>query len=379
MKLGHQIGMLMMHLCLYPGPAGQAAEQDYAPVMPLAAQSLLLDLAVSGSRLLAAGERGHILYSDDGGSDWYQSRVPTRQMLTSICFVDGRRGWAAGHDGLILASDDAGETWRIQRNGLVHQEQLDLEQREAAHKEVTRLEQALHNADSGDDIAELEMALTDAKLQLEDAELTLQESPYAPPLMDIWFQDKDHGWTVGAFGTLLATSDGGHHWKDRSLDLDNPEELHLNTVVGDGAGRVFVAGERGVMFRSLDAGQTWQPIAAGYEGSWFGALYNSSDDVLLAFGLRGQLYRSPDFGAHWRALQSGTQMTLTGGSISEDESIVIVGSVGTVLHSVDGGHTFIQQQLPQRPSLSAGLRWANLLLLAGQGGVHKLPLETSPQ
>ena len=78
----------------------------YAPIMPLAQRSLLLDIAAAGERVLMAGERGHILNSDDRGASWLQARVPTTQMLTGIHFVDNERGWAVGHDGLILVSGD---------------------------------------------------------------------------------------------------------------------------------------------------------------------------------------------------------------------------------------------------------------------------------
>ena len=112
------------------------AATHYAPEMPLAPRSLLLDLAKAGERIVVVGEYGHILFSDDLGQSWTQSRVPTTQMLTGIHFVDDTRGWAVGHDGLVLVSDDRGETWRVQRDGLAAQQQANLEQREAAHRRV---------------------------------------------------------------------------------------------------------------------------------------------------------------------------------------------------------------------------------------------------
>lgn len=148
-------------------------------------------------------------------------------------------------------------------------------------------------------------------LDLEDAELALEEPPFASPLMDIWFQDQDRGWAVGAFGELLTTTDGGRRWVSTPTAVANPEELHLNTVTGDGAGRVFIAGEEGLMFRSLDGGQHWERLQSAYPGSWFGALYSAATDALLVFGLQGQLHRSDDFGGRWRALASGTEMTST--------------------------------------------------------------------
>ena len=80
---------------------------------PAAVHSLLLDVARAGERLVAVGERGHVLLSDDAGRSWRQARtVPSRTMLTAVAFVDASHGWAVGHDEIILCTADGGETWR---------------------------------------------------------------------------------------------------------------------------------------------------------------------------------------------------------------------------------------------------------------------------
>src|SRR6187402_2479303 len=126
-----------------------------AEIEPLAAQSLLLDLAVAGTRIVAVGERGHILLSDDQGATWRQAKsVPTRTMLTAVYFADAEYGWAVGHDETILNTLDGGETW-------------------------TR-------------------------------------SHFAPesqqPLLDLWFANRISGIAVGAYGAYFTTNDGGRNW-----------------------------------------------------------------------------------------------------------------------------------------------------------------------
>ena len=253
--------------------AGAVAATEYAPLMPRAAQALLLDIAAAGNRAVVAGARGHILYSDDDGSSWQQAKVPTAQMLTGIHFVDSRHGWAVGHDGIIVASDDGGANWRVQRDGIAVQQQTNIELREEARQRTRELERAIATDDAVDR-ATVQQQLEDAVMDLEDAELALQEAVFTSPLMDVWFLDQRHGWAVGAFGTLLATADGGQHWKSQSGLVNNPDEFHLNTVTGDSTGRVFIAGEGGVMYRSLDSGKTWESLKPVYEGSWFGAIYS---------------------------------------------------------------------------------------------------------
>lgn len=350
-----------------------SAASDTAPIMRLADKSLLLDIDTAGPRLVVAGERGHILFSDDNGTSWTQGTVPTSQMLTAVHFVDDRYGWAVGHDGLILASDDAGSSWRIQRDGLAAQHQLNLELREQALHQIEVIESELQQtAEQVEGRAEAELALEDARMDLEDANLALEEDVFTSPLMDIWFQDRDHGWAIGAFGTILATNDGGRHWSSIAQRIDNPDEFHLNSVTGDGHGRVFIAGEGGVLFRSDNGGKSWKSLPHFYDGSWFGLLYHPGEMTLLVFGLQGTLYRSIDFGETWSMVPNDIHITLSGGTVSDSGNIIIAGGVGTVLKSTDAGASFRATAIPDRLSLSGAQEHSGQILLVGQGGIKTL-------
>jgi len=344
------------------------ATTDHAAIMPLAQHSLLLDITHAGERIVTVGERGHILYSDDRGNSWSQAQVPTTQMLTAVHFYNSQRGWAVGHDGLILVSDDGGKKWRIQRDGIAAQHQANLQAREHAYQLIEKLQIQLASAED-DQRPRLELALEDARMDLEDADLALAEAVFTSPLMDVWFTDDRRGWAVGAFGTLLATDNGGRSWENHAQSLDNPDEFHLNAITGDGQGRLVIAGEGGMIFRSLDKGSNWQAIEPFYAGSWFGLLYNPADQSLLAFGLRGNLYRSTDFADSWEALAVDNHVTLAGGGISADGAIALVGSVGTLLQSRDGGKTFSTGMLADRLSLSSALYSGDHLIMVGQGGI----------
>ncbi|MBV8306053.1 MAG: glycosyl hydrolase, partial [Gammaproteobacteria bacterium] len=82
-------------LALLPGVAAAAAPQPPAEPARLAAQSLLIALAAAGPRLVAVGDRGVVVLSDDGAAHWRQAqRVPTQVLLTGVCFFDAQRGIA---------------------------------------------------------------------------------------------------------------------------------------------------------------------------------------------------------------------------------------------------------------------------------------------
>src|SRR4029077_14681745 len=86
-----------------PGAAARAGFVDVldtpAQISPLASRSLLQAVTKAGSRLIAVGQRGHIVVSSDGGKTWKQASVPVSSDLTAVFFADGMNGWAVGHDG----------------------------------------------------------------------------------------------------------------------------------------------------------------------------------------------------------------------------------------------------------------------------------------
>ena len=61
--------------------AAPASDAVYAIESAKAAKSLMLDVVHAGKRLVAVGDRGHILYSDDQGATWMQAKVPTLSLI----------------------------------------------------------------------------------------------------------------------------------------------------------------------------------------------------------------------------------------------------------------------------------------------------------
>ena len=314
---------LSLGLGLFAATAGAADDGPtpqtvYSQTSNKASHSLLIDIAKAGPRLVAVGERGHILFSDDQGQSWTQARVPSRQLLTAVYFADAKHGWAVGHDAQILASSDGGATW---------------------------------------------------SKQFEDPS---RESP----LLDVWFLDSRHGLAVGAYGSLFETTDGGAHWQDVAERLDNPDQYHLNGIAAVKDAGLFIVGEQGSMFRSRDAGQTWEHLDGPYEGSLFGAIGTARADTLLVYGLRGNLYRSSDFGSTWQAIalqgeRGALEFGLASATLLEDGSLVLVGNGGSVLRSTDDGQSFSVFNRPDRIALSGVSGQADgQLILVGQGGAR---------
>ena len=113
------LASLFCLLSVTAGASAQLPDLLELPAEPSASalKHLILDIASAGDRLVAVGEYGNILYSDDQGISWRQAQVPVQVTLTAVHFPTANKGWAVGHDAVILHSEDTGETWRKQLDG----------------------------------------------------------------------------------------------------------------------------------------------------------------------------------------------------------------------------------------------------------------------
>ncbi len=282
--------------------------------MPLALDSLMLDITRSENGFVAVGERGQVLVSKDG-QQWIQAaHVPTRSTLTSV-FSLGNRLWAAGHDAVIITSGDAGNTWTLQN--------FDPDRQQA--------------------------------------------------VMDIVFTDRDNGMAIGSYGLFLRSHNGGYSWEDETVDADN--EYHLNAMVRLDDARLMIAGEAGYSYRSEDGGDSWVVLQLPYEGSMWGAIKTRNGCVLF-YGLRGHVQESCDFGNSWQEIKTGTLASISGAAIS-DGLLLLVANSGTLL-TRNGAGPFSAQQHDSGVDFAAALAVGNgQFLLVGEQGVHHFPVTGS--
>src|SRR2546427_9211461 len=66
-------------------------------VSPLAPRRLLNAAAFAGQRMVAAGQRGHIVFSDDQGKTWTQAHAPGGSDPPPPSFPPTQPGRAGGH------------------------------------------------------------------------------------------------------------------------------------------------------------------------------------------------------------------------------------------------------------------------------------------
>lgn len=311
----------------------------------LAAQRQITALAAVGStRLVAVGQRGHVLLSDDGGANWKQSPLPISSDLTAVQFVTPQKGFAVGHDGVVLTSDDGGQQWRKLLDGKALNERVfqQLQEQPASEARDRLLGEAQRNADAGPD----------------------------KPLLDLYFSSAQDGFVVGAYNLLARTQDGGKTWESWYDRSDNTDKLFNLYAIRAHKGTLFIAGEGGVLMKLDSTRQRFVRLETGYKGSFFGLL--DTGDALIAHGMRGNALISRDGGTSWTALATGLQGSITASAKGPDGSLWLVDQIGRVVRSSDDGAHFKPVNLPTSVPLAAVQVTANTLVLAGARGLRSV-------
>ena len=283
--------------------------------MPLATDSLLADITRANDRLVAVGERGHVLISDDDGGTWNQIPVPTREMLTGVSFSDRLHGCAVGHRNTILVTRDGGNTWSLKK----------------------------------------------------------PESTFEIIFLDVLLLNNETGFAVEAYGEYWETGDGGTTWSQRWI---TEEELHFNAIAAGGDGTLYIAGESGMLLRSDDRGATWTILDSPYYGSYHGLRPLGANEVLI-YGLRGNIYASPDRGETWKASPVEPEVLVSGCAVIDDERPLLIGQSGMFfLRSADGGGFVSHREVEFDKGVQAVLAADGALIAVGNTGVHRIERAT---
>ncbi|HEU0203179.1 MAG TPA: YCF48-related protein [Burkholderiaceae bacterium] len=329
-----------------------------ARMSALAPHVMLLGIAIAGERLVAVGERGVIVWSEDAGTTWRQAQVPVSVTLTAVAFADARKGWAVGHDGAVLHSADGGQQWTLQFDG------------NGANAAVLATRKAaVQAARSTEERQRAESALADVE---ESAEFGPSR-----PLLDVCMADAMRGWVVGAFGQVFGTTDGGHTWVYAGDALPNPDGLHCNRISRLPDRSLVIAAEAGKVFRTRDEGRSWQVHDTGYAGHLYGVLPGGTAGVLIAYGFAGHILRSEDDGLSWRELPALTSTSLIGGMRLASGRLLLVDRGRRILASDDAGKTW--RLLSSEPGRALGGIAPSLvkdrLPVVGTGGMAWLSLK----
>lgn len=278
--------------CLFSSPSFSAQSESFPQIQPLAASSLVLDIAHAGQHLVAVGERGHVLVLND---KWQQVPTPTSVQLTKVFFLNEKLGWAVGHDATILHTQDGGQTWSLQ----------------------------------------------------------MQSTKIEKPFLDVLFLNEQEGMAIGAYGLFYRTRDGGANWTEEFheellaeedisylAELKNSDQAaylterasllpHFNRMIALKDGRLLLVGELGLVAMSADKGQNFTRTGFDYDGSMFNAI--QLQDAVYVMGLRGHVFKADLSLAQWDEIDMPVKSSINGVMATSETSLYLVGNAGIVI------------------------------------------------
>jgi photosystem II stability/assembly factor-like uncharacterized protein len=307
--------------------------------------------AVSPERVIIVGYAGKILTTEDGGRSWAVRPSGTDNAIYKVRMLDQENGWAVGQSGTVLRTSDGGKTWQKVEAGteaylfsmaaptpqhlIAVGDKSTIVQSEDGGATWTAGKYAPPAPDA---------AVVGEDAAAEDMMLAAQE----PSFYDVHFRDEKTGWIVGEFGKILKTTDGGKTWKEQQQSLLGEEitdELDLPTFYGvdfinDKEG--VAVGLEGRIAHTVDGGETWtfDPIG-GEEHEPLLTVQLFPDGSGWAAGIAGEVMKRE--GGAWEPADLGMRVHswLRRVSFADPNNGWLVGGFGLILHTRDGGKTWI--------------------------------------
>jgi photosystem II stability/assembly factor-like uncharacterized protein len=311
----------------------------------------LIAITRIGNRLVAVGEEGVIIYSDDNGTTWSQAKVPVSETLTAVAFANAKIGWAAGHSGVILKTEDGGASWKLQLNGL----------------QVNQLQ--LVAAAQANSLGATSAAVPLATMRAQAFSAQGADKPF----FDIVVIDENTVFVLGAYRMMVTTRDGGKTWVDWSLHVSDrlSDDLYASAVAGNS---IFLVGGAGNVFRSDDGANTFDPLTSPQTVTLYGILV-LDNNVLLTYGVAGACFRSTDGGKTWSAVNIDTQDNLITGLVLP-QGVMLATLGGQVFSSTPDGQTFTPvQNLPPMSISDVEQAQDGAFIFVGGGGVVRISAE----
>lgn len=164
--------------------------------------------------------------------------------------------------------------------------------------------------------------------------------PQGNNLYSVCFPDTSTGYSVGADGMILKTTNGGLSWVFQTSGTTNT----LLSVYFTDADTGYAAGTSSTLLKTTNGGMNWTPltIATSYLTSVF---FTSADTgyVVGGSGSNGVIQKTTNGGLNWTVQPSGSNPFYNSVSFLNDSTGYVVGNGGKILKTTNGGASWTAQ------------------------------------
>ena len=160
-------------------------------------------------------------------------------------------------------------------------------------------------------------------------------------------KNPDHLFLGTSTGEIFVSSDAGHSWA-RFAHLGSGDDYVIDHLAIDpqDPNKMYVAAwsvenqQAGDIFRSNDAGRTWESVPSMHGKSVRAMAISASDSNVLVAGALDGVYRSSDGGKNWQRISVSNQEIHQVESIAvdpQDPNVVYAGTWHLAWKTADGG------------------------------------------
>ena len=255
---------------------------------------------------------------------WYSLPVGTNVGLFSVFFTSPDTGYLAGMNGTILKTTNAGITWTPQNSGTG----------EFLHSVYFPKANTGYVAGSNGTI----IKTTNAGITWTPLNSGTSEFLYS-----VYFPKTDTGYVAGSNGTILKTIDGGINW----TNLYNVPNYNISSVFFTSPNTGYVVGDRVTNLRTTDGGATWNLMPIGITPT-LGSVFFSDPYTGYASGQseegKGVIFKTIDAGITWDTAYLGPyEDNYYSVCFPDADTGYVVGAWGHILKTTDAGTTWYNQ------------------------------------
>jgi photosystem II stability/assembly factor-like uncharacterized protein len=285
--------------------------------------------AIDKDIAIAVGESGTIIKTSDAGNNWVSLTGAGSDRLNSVYFIDSDTGWIVGNDGKIFKTTNGGTSWLPQISG------------------VTDPLYSVYfiNSSTGWISGEDNTIL---KTTNGGSNWIFLQGVFPKSVESIYFTDDNNGCAAGIdyngsnyFGVIIKTTDGGTNWTNQWSGN------WLFSIHFTDSNNGWAVGY-GVILKTTDGGVNWNPQISGTSYGLYSVHFSDSNTGWAA-GVDGDPYpgiilKTTDGGMSWDVQISVVDTVLYSVHFADLNNGWAVGDNGTILHTTNGGATFVEEE-----------------------------------
>jgi photosystem II stability/assembly factor-like uncharacterized protein len=270
------------------------------------------------------------------GGSWIRQRSGSLAWLHSLFFLDHNRGWAAGSRGTLLYTEDGGSTWQAKPKPTLD-----------TIRDIFFLDDLngflvcdrnIYELKSNNEPHAYLMRTTDGGEQWQ--RLVFRGASLDSRLTRAIFSHSGFGWAFGEAGAVYATRDAGDNWSR----LQTPTRyLLLGGTFLDG-NNGWLVGAGSTILQTTDGGVTWNHFRLPNTQVRFNSTSFVSAQLGWAVGTSGAIYRTKNGGSAWQSQNSRVSSDLLDVKFVDRNEGWVVGADGTLLHTIDGGNYWLEER-----------------------------------